>query len=161
MKSFRWSKIEENLYGSSTILGGIMELNNKIYKKVISLSERGEACVDREEYDDAIRLFLNALEYIPEPKYEWEASTWLYTALGDVSYFDGNYDNAINYLNEAMKCPNGIGNAFILLRLGESYYEINDFEKAKDYFIQAYMCDGSEIFEDEDDKYKELIANLL
>lgn len=138
-----------------------MELDNKTYKKLISLSNRGENYAEREEYKEAKRLFLMALDCIPMPKYDWEASTWLYTSLGDVSYLAGDYDNAINYLTEALKCPDGIGNPFILLRLGESFYELHDHEKAKEYFIQAYMCDGDEIFEDEDEKYKELISGLL
>lgn len=138
-----------------------MELDNKTYKKIISLSERGEHYVDVEQYEEAKRLFLLALDCIPMPKYEWEASTNLYAALGDVSYLDGKYDEAINYFNEALKCPDGIGNPFILLRLGECFYELNNLEKARDYLIQAYMCDGDEIFEDEDEKYRVLISGLL
>lgn len=80
-----------------------MELDNKIYKKILSLSDRGEAYVEAGQYEEAKRLFLMALDYIPTPKYEWEASTWLYVALGDVSYFDGSYDDAVNYFNEALK----------------------------------------------------------
>ena len=138
-----------------------MELDNKTYKKLISLSNRGEIYAEKEEYKEAKRLFLLALDCIPMPKYEWEASTGLYAALGDVSYLDGHYDDAVNYFNEALKCPDGIGNPFILLRLGESFFELHNLEKAKDYLIQAYMCDGDEIFEDEDEKYKELISGLL
>lgn len=137
------------------------ELDEKLYKKITGLCDRGEQYADTGDFGEAKRLFLAALEYVPSPKYEWEASTWLYTALGDVSYLDGDYDSAVNYLNEALKCPDGLGNPFILLRLGESFFELHNNEKAKNYLLQAYMCDGDRIFEEEDEKYKKTIEELL
>lgn len=150
-----------NVNDSNAVGKGNEELDEKTYKKITSLSNRADKCAEKGELDKAKQLFLEALAYVPLPKYNWEASTWLYTALGDVSYLDGKYDSAIEYLNEALKCPDGIGNPFILLRLGESFYESHNMEKARKYLIQAYMCEGAEIFEGEDKKYRKLIDDFI
>lgn len=136
------------------------ELDDKIYKKIVRLSDRGDKCADEGDFKKAEKLYLQALEYLPSPKYNWEAATWLYTALGDAAYLQNDYSHAIDYLNEALKCPDGLANPFILLRLGESFYEQQNFEKAKEYLIQSYMCGGTEIFEEEDSKYFELIEKF-
>ena len=59
-----------------------------------------------------------------------------------------------------MLCPDGVGNGFITLRLGECYYELDDKEKAADYFVDTYMIEGMEIFEEED-AYKDFAKKIL
>lgn len=41
------------------------------------------------------------------------------------------------------------------------FFEIENYEKAKEYLLQAYMFEGKEIFEDEEEKYMDLIRNKL
>ena len=98
---------------------------------------------------------------MPDPKEEWEAATWIYAALGDMFYFLEKYEEALDNLNYAMMCPNGRANPFILLRWGEAYYELDKKEQAKKYLLEAYMMEGTEIFEDEDEKYFDLVRELL
>ncbi|SHM03275.1 hypothetical protein SAMN02746009_03838 [Hymenobacter psychrotolerans DSM 18569] len=52
-----------------------------------------------------------------------------------------------------MHCPDAIGNPLIHLRLGQVQYEMGNFAKAKDELMRAYMGQGEEIFEGEDEKY--------
>ena len=137
-----------------------MELSDELYDKITDLTDEGNDLCDEEEYEKALEKYKKALKLIPEPKTDWEASTWVYTAIGDCYYFLGEYSDAIEALNSAMLCPDGVGNGFITLRLGECYYELDDKEKAADYFVDTYMIEGMEIFEEEDD-YKDFAEEIL
>lgn len=138
-----------------------MNLNDEVYNQILELSEMGNELVDLDELDGAIEKYQLALNLVPEPKYDWEASTWLYGALGDTCFLNQQYEKALEYLCESLKCPDGLGNPFILLRIGECFFELNNTEKAENYLVQAYMLAGKDIFEDELEKYYESIKNKL
>lgn len=138
-----------------------MELENNLYNQIIKLSEEGDEYIDKDEFEKAVEKYQAALNMIPSPKYDWEASTWLYTALGDAFYLNSQYQEALNYFCEALKCDGGLANPFILLRMGQCFYETDNLNKAKEYLLQAYMLEGEEIFEEEDDKYTQFIQNLM
>jgi tetratricopeptide (TPR) repeat protein len=108
----------------------------------------------------AEKKYLEALDLIPKPKTEWEASTWLYVALGEVYFFSSKYLEAISFFSEALKCPEGLGNPLINLRMGQCYYELGNYGSAKGYLLKAYMVEGKEIFEGEDDKYIKFVAQI-
>ncbi len=59
-----------------------------------------------------------------------------------------DYTKALNALLDAEKCPNGLDNPFIKLRIGQSFFEKRMFEKAKKYLTGAYMLGGDDIFEE-------------
>lgn len=134
-----------------------MELESGVYQKIVRLSESGDSYTNQEKWDKALMQYYKALELVPDSKYQWEASTWLYVAIGDVYYYKKEYNEAINSMNEALKCPNALGNPYINLRIGESYYELGDYNNAKRYLVEAYIVDGMDIFEDELSKYYKLL----
>lgn len=138
-----------------------MELSDELYDKIEEYSEQGNDYCDEEEWEKAIACFNKALELLPEPKDDWEAATWLYAALGDAYFFMEKYEEALDKLNYARMCPDGIANPFILIRLGESYYELGELDLAKRYLIEAYMMEGTDIFENEDEKYYDLIKDFV
>ena len=45
----------------------------------------------------------------------------------------------------------GYGNPFVMLRLGECCLEIGDEKNAIEYLLRAYMFEGREIFEPDED----------
>lgn len=138
-----------------------MELEQRVYEKILSLCELGDSLVDKSNYDEAISKYLEALALVPVPKDIWEASTWIYTAIGDTCFIKGDYQKAKDFMYDAVNCPDGFSNPFILLRLGQSLQESGDNEKAKEYLLRAYMLEGHKIFEDEDDKYFNLIIDII
>ena len=158
-KNFFFDNEKEHI--SDVLCRNGMELGAAVYKKITKLSAVGDIYADREKWDKALKKYYKALELIPEPKYDWEASTWLYVAIGDAYYYKEEYNDAINNMNEALKCPDALGNPFINLRMGQSYYELGDYNNAKRYLIQAYMIDGLKIFEGEPQKYYQLIEGEL
>jgi tetratricopeptide (TPR) repeat protein len=138
-----------------------MELDDILYEQILELCDKGDKCLENEEFENAIKFFEKALDLIPNPKIDWEASTWVYSALGDTYFILKEYDKVKDYFYDALNCPNGIANPFILLRLGECLFELNDITLAKEYFIKAYMFEGYKIFKDEDEKYFNLIKETV
>ncbi|WP_336047130.1 tetratricopeptide repeat protein [Solibacillus ferritrahens] len=138
-----------------------MELNDKIYAQILKLCEEGDSLIDEEEFDQAIEKYSTALELVPSPKIDWEASTWIYTALGDTYFINDEFEMAKSHFYNALNCPDGISNPYILLRLGESLFECGELNKAKEYLLKAYMLEGYKIFFEEDDKYFDLIKDII
>lgn len=138
-----------------------MELDDKIYEKVTNLCDEGEDLLEEGKYDNALKKYVQALNLLPLPKEEWEASTWIYTTIGDTYFSKKDYRSASTNFYNALNCPDGINNPFILLRLGQSLFEIRDLDKAKEYLLRAYMLEGYKIFNSEDDKYINLILDLI
>ncbi len=65
----------------------------------------------------------------------------------------------INML-EAICCPDVNTNPFILLQLGQSFQELKEKDLARDYLMRAYMIEGNEIFENEEEKYFDMISDF-
>lgn len=101
----------------------------------------------------AVEKYIEALELLPEPKTDWEACTWLLTAIDNANFKSKNYEHARAALTDAMHCPGAIGNSFIHLRFGQSQFELGNMQRADDELARAYVGAGKEIFSEEDPKY--------
>ncbi len=134
-----------------------MFLNKIILNQIKKLCSKADDEVEKENYDKSLELYEQAKNRLTKPIENWEATTWIFVAIGDCHYLKGNFNEALNYFNEALKLPNGIGNAFILFRLGQCYYELEDYNNSKKYLLQAYMIEGKDIFADEEEKYFALL----
>ncbi|MWP49116.1 MULTISPECIES: tol-pal system YbgF family protein [unclassified Gilliamella] len=138
-----------------------MELSDELYDQIVSKLEQGDQYAEAGEYNKAIEKYESALNLVPLQKENWEVSLHIYTAMAD-SYFNlGNYQQANNNYEQALKCPDGLENGYVWLGLGETYYELENMDKAKDALMSAYMLEGKEIFQDEDDKYFSLIQDSI
>jgi tetratricopeptide (TPR) repeat protein len=129
------------------------ELPTDVYERIATLSEQGNQLDDQGEFLKAIETFCDALDLVPEPKADWEASTWLLAAIGDCNFRLGAYEQAARALDGAMHCPGAIGNPFIHLRLGQCRFELGDMSRAADELTRAYAIEGRDIFAEEDAKY--------
>ena len=138
-----------------------MELTDELYNEIVSELEQGDLYAEAGKYNKAIEKYESALNLVPLQKENWEISLHIYTAMAD-SYFNlGNFQQANNNYEQALKCPDGLRNGYVWLGLGETYYELNNIDKAKDALMSAYMLEGKEIFEDEDNKYFSLIQDYI
>lgn len=138
-----------------------MELNDKVYDKIQKKCDRGNELAGSEQYQEALTEFREALELLPEPNYIWEAATWLYGSIGDMYFQLKKYSPSLDSFMQAQKCPDGLGNPFICVRIGECFFELGNIERAKQYLMQAYMLEGEEIFLDAEPKYLALILPLI
>jgi tetratricopeptide (TPR) repeat protein len=140
---------------------GIMEKRYELPKDIADRLDRlsgvGNDSLARGDYRSAYAYFSEMWSLLPEPKTDWNASTWILTSLGDVCFQGGKFDAARQNLEAAILCPNAIGNPFIHLRLGQTYYELGLLDAAANELMRAYMGGGREIFSD-DAKYLEFLS---
>src|ERR1043165_59578 len=115
-----------------------MELDDQLYAQIVTLSEKADALVENDEFDRAITEYQRAVSLLPDPKMDWEASTWLYASIGDTYFFMEDYKQAAGNLYNALNGPGGNENAFIYLRLGESLYELGELKQAREFLLKAY-----------------------
>jgi tetratricopeptide (TPR) repeat protein len=140
---------------------GTKMLTPDVQQKMDELCRVGDEHLDAGRFDEALKAYRAATELIPDPKIDWEASTWIFTAIGEALFFKGDYAEALQNLHLAVVSPGGLGNPLVHLRLGEVHYEMSDFEKAGDELTRAYMAAGREIFGSEDPKYINFLATKI
>ena len=128
-----------------------MELPLEIYDKVDDLSSEGNDFCDAGQFDDAIAKWSEALDLLPEPKSDWEASTWLWASIGDAEYQRGKLTEARTAFFDALNGPDGQSNAFIHYRLGQCEIKLGNQDNGVEHLLRAYMLDGDRIFSDEKD----------
>lgn len=137
------------------------ELDEKTAQFVETLAEKANQLIDADKLEDAWEVLIDALDAIPEPKFDYSESMWLFATLADVYFLCENWDQAAETFQEALQCPEGLGNAFIHLRLGQCFFEMNQLDKAADELARAYMAQGHEIFDDEDEKYLDFLSTRM
>lgn len=138
------------------------ELDDRVYYKILALSDEGENLLELGHTQSAISTFQQAVDLLPEPKSAWEASEWLHAAIGDAYYRQGDYENALNNFQAArMAGSEAEPNPYILLRLGSCYYRLGNREMASQYLISAFMMEGEEIFVEEDEDVREFLASII
>jgi tetratricopeptide (TPR) repeat protein len=133
------------------------EIPDEDYVMIEKLSEEGNNLVDKNDFDGAIAKFKQALELVPSPKNNFEASLWLYASIGDMYFLKEEFDDAAKHLYNALNFPDGQANAFVHLRLGQVLFELENEEKSLDHLLKAYMLEGEGIFDEEEDKYFEFL----
>lgn len=136
------------------------DLSDEVTDRIEKLSEKGNTYFDNEDYVRAIETWQHALLLIPQPQHTYAESQWLETSIGDAYFLLGEQQNALACFQRAVSNieENGYENPFIMLRLGQTLLENNRPLEAKEYLLRAYLFEGAEIFENDDDKYLEFLA---
>ncbi|MEH0154370.1 hypothetical protein V6R21_09515 [Limibacter armeniacum] len=137
------------------------ELKNDLHDMIKKLCEQGDELADNENYSQALDLYWKAFDLAPEPKTNWEATTWILAAIGDANFLNQDYKAGVDNLSNAMHCPNAIGNPFLHLRLGQCHFEIQNLDRAADELARAYALEGEEVFTEDDSKYFEFLKTRL
>ena len=97
-----------------------MELPAQLYEKIESLSDEGGSHFDDGDYEAAVEKWMRALECVPAPKDDWEATHWLCASIGDAYYQQSRFDRAREFLLDALNAPGGLSSPFVFYRLGQS-----------------------------------------
>lgn len=135
-------------------------ITKKLKNKIDEKCEEGDLCIiDFFDYKQAIVKYNEALLLIPDPKEEYDTTTWIYTAIGDAFYLDDDFTKAKEYFELAYTLPQG-ENAFVNLRIGQCNHKEDNLELAQQYLLKAYELGGTEAFEEYDDAL-ELIRELI
>ena len=138
-----------------------MQLNKGFTEDIVCICRVVEDFAVVGNSKEAYRKYKEALDIIPEPKTSYETATWIFVSIGDLYFKSGQYDMARDYFFEAKNCPNGVSNPYVLFRLGQTLVETQDNNQAKEFLLRAYMLVGDDIFWDEDEKYYNVIKDLI
>ena len=136
-------------------------LDQSVYEQIKDLCAKGDALAAEREFKKAHGFYAAALNLIPEPIENWEATTWIIAAIGDLYFLDGKTERALGAFKDAVRCPGGLGNPFIHLRLGECCFELGQHDRAADELTRAYMGAGRDIFANEDPKYLQFLGTRI
>lgn len=133
-----------------------MKLSYFKEKKIDSLCKKADQLLDNDLWEKAIDTYLKVIDILPEPKTMWEAYNWVYTTIGDIYFLNQKYEqarsNLLNaYLNEEK-------DAFLYLRLGQTFYYLGDNNKAEIFLQRAYELSGESIFEGEDILFVNMVS---
>jgi hypothetical protein len=138
-----------------------MELPDHLHAQIVALCSRGDESADQGDFSTALEKYWAAWDLLPETKTDWEAATWILTAIGDANFRSGDFEAGRANLSNAMRCPDAIGKPFIHLRLGQCQFETGNLKRAADELARAFLLEGLALFEDEDPKYIEWIKPQL
>lgn len=126
------------------------ELTDEEQDQMDDYCEKGNEEMEEENFEAAADWFKKAYAILPEPKEDWEATGYITASLGDALFSAGKFDEAMEQLLIAQNFYSGeMMNPFVLLRLGQTYFELGNEEKALVYLLQAYKMEGQQLFEDE------------
>jgi hypothetical protein len=137
------------------------QLDDAVHERIRDLCAEGDALAEAANYPAGLEKYWAAWDLLPAPQTDWEAATWILAAIGEANFFGGDYVAGRDNLSTAMHCPGAIGNPFLHLRLGQCQLELGDLARATDELTRAYMGGGTEIFEEEDEKYFNFLKTRL
>lgn len=129
--------------------------------EIEDLIDDGNIKFDAGHISEALELFEKALGQIEDAEDDWQTSSWLFAIIGDCYFLLNNFQKALDNFQKAYSIGEYLDNAFVVLRIGQCFYECNDKSKAKEYLLRAYMLDGSKIFNGEHNKYFNLIKTII
>ncbi len=138
-----------------------MQLNKSYTEDIERICRAADDFLEEGNIKDAYRKYKEALDIIPNPKTSYETATWIFVSIGDLFFKNKQYEMARDYFFEAKNCPNGVSNPYVLFRLGQSLVETQDNNQAREFLLRAYMLVGDDIFWDEDEKYYNVIKDLV
>lgn len=137
------------------------QLPNEIHEEITSLCKRGDELVKLGNVEEAKKNYVDSLKLLPSDHREWEAATWIYVAMGDMYFHLKNYEQAFKCFYNAVQCPQGEGNPYIYLRLGQIYFEEGSFDESADELTRAYMGGGLGTLLEDDPKYLEFLETKI
>ena len=124
-----------------------MELPQQVHARIERLSEEGNRAFDDGRHATAIGQWQAALELLPAPRADWQAWTWLCTAIGDACLALGNHQAARQALLDALNGPGSLDNPFVHFRLGQASLGLGLETEALDHLLKTYMLDGETLFQ--------------
>jgi tetratricopeptide (TPR) repeat protein len=137
------------------------ELPDDLRQMIDKLCQKGDQFAQIDQHDDALDQYEAAWELLPAPKHQWPAATWILMAAGDVYFEKRDFIAARNSLRESLECPDGETNSFILLRLGQSLFELGELDAAANALEIAFRENGEGLFADEDPKYLNFVKTQI
>lgn len=126
------------------------EITDELSARLDELADAGNILAEDGRSDEALKIWNEALDLLTDSqKHLCEEAVWFYASIGDMYFAEKKYDLSYEYFTEAYSNLSGAGaaNPFVLMRYGESFYELGDKKNALEYLLRAYMLAGSDIYD--------------
>lgn len=136
-----------------------MELPDELYAQVETLSEQGNDLLDEDNAAAALAAWRQAYALLPEPRHQWEAALWLNASMAEAHYELGDYPATCDAMRDALNTPGGNENPYVHYMLGKALLRLQD-EKAVDSLLSAYMLDGVDIFDSDEEEGLDVLQVL-
>lgn len=137
------------------------KLPGELRQMIDQLCQKGDQFAQIDQFDDALDQYEAAWQLLPEPKNQWPAASWILMAAGDVYFEMRDFVAASETLRDSLEMPGGESNPFLLLRLGQSLFELGNLDAAAEALEAVYRGRGTELFLDEDPKYLNFLKTQL
>jgi len=135
------------------------EMDPATHARITAVCGDGDEFAAAGRYEEALGEYADAWALIPDPKENWNASTWVLAAIADACFLRGDFDETRKALEFAMHCPEALGNPFLHLRLGQALFEQGQLDRAADELMRAYMGAGADVFANDDPKYLAFLSS--
>lgn len=132
-----------------------------VLRQIEELCNEGSILAESGEHPEAWQKYVTALNLVPEPEFAWPVTTRILSSMGELRFRKPDFPGALQVFLDAVRCPEGLGDVLIHLRIGQCYYELGDEARAADNLTRAYMGGGREAFKGEDPKYFAFLERRL
>ncbi|MDD9946975.1 MAG: tetratricopeptide repeat protein [Myxococcales bacterium] len=137
------------------------EIPDDLHNKIVEKTESGNVLCEAARFEEALEEYRHALNLLPEPFEDWEASSWILGAIGDCHFLLGAFEAARHFFQSSLLCAGGMDEPFYHLRWGQSEFELGNMEPAKQELARAYMLGGATIFAGHDPKYISFLREFM
>jgi tetratricopeptide (TPR) repeat protein len=137
----------------------VRSLPPELAAEVEALSAEGDGAAAAGAYGQAVLRYEGALELLPEPRGQWAAAAWLWSALADARFRGGDFAGALEPITLAMHHGEH-DDAFLHLRRGQCLVELGHRDDGLDALARAFAGGGRALFAREESRWLEAIADL-
>jgi len=112
---------------------------------------------NKEAYD----ILYKMLKDNDDNDYENKKTRYILIRIAHLYIYSKMWEEAINTFIDVMEYSNSVGNPLLHLRIGQIGLELDEQKIYEDNLARALIMGGLKIFENEDNKLKEIAVNLL
>ena len=128
-------------------------MEEKLEKEIVQRIEEGNSLDDAGEHDKALAIYIAEWDNFPGDKYKEDLGLWIASCIFQ-AYFDMlKFNEAKHWALECLKMDLPDYATEEYMRVGEVYYELNEFDQSYKYFEIAYERGKKRAFKEHDNKY--------
>ncbi|AOR62952.1 hypothetical protein [Pectobacterium wasabiae] len=137
----------------------LSDVNQELEALIVSVVEKGNHLHDEKSYERALEEYNEAWRLLPEPKLEWEISSWVSACIYSVNFDIGNFYEAKKWAEIALQTRGSDIDTAPLIDLGMICYELKEYDMAYKYFHDAYGYGKKRAFQERPKKYLDFYFN--
>jgi tetratricopeptide (TPR) repeat protein len=105
------------------------ELSDNIYELMTELVDEGKEFCEKDEYNLSTDKYKKAIRLLPNPKYEWEAFSWLTSSIG-LNYLKlENWEDGFKFLHYSLLTTVETNDPLVWFSAGKALYKIVTVQK--------------------------------